>query len=278
MRILVTGHKGYIGSKLFKKLNDGINLVDGIDLKEGKNILYDLPDTSYDCVFHLAAFPSVQRSVVEPANTFRNNAYGTSLLLKWAKDHNVKRVVFSSSAAASSLKSPYGLHKRVSELECELYSQLYSLDTVCLRYYNVYSEDQKYGGPYSNVISAWMYMIEQGKPLQIDGDGEQTRDFIHVNDIVAANIFCMNYNADFNGQVLDVASGQSCSLNKIREIINSNHKVQWIPHPERKGDIKYSHSIISGLVSLGWKPSVFIEDGLRRCFSKDNLCVESLAQ
>jgi UDP-glucose 4-epimerase len=269
MRILVTGHKGYIGSKLFEKLNDGINVVDGIDLKEGKDILYDLPDTSYDYVFHLAAFPSVQRSVDQPANTFRNNAYGTSILLKWAKHHNVKRVVFSSSAAASNIKSPYGLHKRISELECELYSQLYNLDTVCLRYYNVYSEDQKYGGPYSSVISAWMHMIEQGKPLQIDGDGEQTRDFIHVDDIVAANIFCMNYNVDFNGQVLDVAGGQSCSLNKIREIINSNYKVQWISHPERKGDIKHSRSHISGLLSIDWKPSISTEEGLQKCFKKE---------
>jgi UDP-glucose 4-epimerase len=278
MKILVTGHKGYIGSKLFNKLDDGINIIHGIDLKDGRDVLHHLSNTSYDYVFHLAAFPSVQQSVEEPSDTFRNNAYATSVLLEWAKNHNVKRVIFSSSAAAASVTSPYGLHKRISEQECRLYSQLYGLDTVCLRYYNVYSEDQIYGGSYSTAISAWMQMIREGKELRIDGDGEQTRDFVHVDDVVSANIFCMNQDKPFAGAVHDVASGASCSLNSVREVINKNHNVTWNEKPERKGDIKHSHSDISGLLSLGWKPFVAIEDGLQRCFSKDNLCVESLAQ
>ena len=270
MKILITGHRGYIGSKLFTKLDNGINVVHGIDLKEGKDIIHHLPDTSYDYVFHLAAFPSVQQSVEQPSDTFRNNAYATSVLLEWAKNHNVKRVIFSSSAAADLVKSPYGLQKNISELECRLYSELYGLDTVSLRYYNVYSEDQKYGGAYSTVISAWMHMIREGKPLQIDGDGEQTRDFVHVDDVVAANIFCMNHQEDFSGEVFDVASGISCSLNQIKEVINSTNKVEWATYPERKGDIKHSHSKISGLLSIGWQPSVLIEDGLRRCFKRTN--------
>jgi UDP-glucose 4-epimerase len=278
MKILVTGHKGYIGSKLFNKLDDGINIIHGIDLKDGRDVLHHLSNTSYDYVFHLAAFPSVQQSVEEPSGTFRNNAYATSVLLEWAKNHNVKRVIFSSSAAAASVTSPYGLHKRISEQECRLYSQLYGLDTVCLRYYNVYSEDQNYGGSYSTAISAWMQMIREGRELRIDGDGEQTRDFVHVDDVVSANIFCMNQDKPFAGAIHDVASGVSFSLNSVREIINRNHDVAWVENPERKGDIKHSHSDISGLLSLGWKPSVAIEDGLQRCFSKDNLCVESLAQ
>lgn len=278
MKLLVTGHKGYIGNKLFNKLNDGINIVHGLDLKDGRDVIHHLPNISYDYVFHLAAFPSVQRSVNEPSDTFRNNTYSTSVLLEWSKKHNVKRVIFSSSAAAANITSPYGLQKRISEQECKLYSDLYGLDTACLRYYNVYSEDQKYGGAYSTVIGSWMHMIREKKPLRIDGEGTQTRDFIHVDDIVEANIFCMKHKENFNGEVYDVATGISISLNKIKQFINSTNKVEWDIQPERKGDIKYSHSIISGLLSLGWKPSVFIEDGLRRCFSKDNLCVESLAQ
>ena len=278
MKILITGHRGYIGSKLFAKLQNGNHTVHGIDLKEGKNIITDLPQESYDCVFHLAAFPSVQQSVESPSDTFKNNAYSTSVLLEWAKNNNVKRFIFSSSAAADAVASPYGLHKLISEQECRLYSQFYGLDTVCLRYHNVYSEDQIYGGSYSTAISAWMQMIREGRELRIDGDGEQTRDFVHVDDVVSANIFCMNQSKPFAGAIHDVASGVSCSLNSVREIINRNHNVTWIENPERKGDIKHSHSDISGLLSLGWKPSVAIEDGLRRCFSKDNLCVESLAQ
>ena len=278
MKILITGHKGYIGSKLYKKLNDGTRIVHGLDLKSGSNIIHNLPDSRYDYVFHLAAFPSVQQSVESPSETFKNNAYATSVLLEWAKIHNVKRVIFSSSAAAADVTSPYGLHKRISEQECRLYSQLYGLDTVCLRYHNVYSEDQIYGGSYSTAISAWMQMIREGRELHIDGDGEQTRDFVHVDDVVSANIFCMNQDKPFAGAIHDVASGVSCSLNSVRKVIDRNHNVTWIENPERKGDIKHSHSDISGLLSLGCKPSVAIEDGLQRCFSKDNLCVESLAQ
>tara|TARA_A100000172_G_scaffold79668_2_gene67257 strand:- start:49 stop:885 length:837 start_codon:yes stop_codon:yes gene_type:complete len=278
MKILITGHKGYIGSKLFTKLNNETNIVHGIDLKDGKDVIKDLPDANCDYVFHLAALPSVQQSVDAPSDTFRNNAYSTSVLLEWAKKHNVKRVIFSSSAAAANVTSPYGLHKRISEQECKLYSDLYGLDTVCLRYYNVYSEDQKYGGSHSTAISAWMQMIREGRALRIDGDGEQTRDFVHVDDVVSANIFCMNQGKLFAGAIYDVASGASCSLNSAREIIKRKHNVTWSENPERKGDIKYSHSDISGLLSLGWKPSITIEDGLQRCFSKDNLCAESLAQ
>ena len=280
MKILITGHKGYIGSKLFEALGE-YNPV-GIDLKDGRDILHHLPDEDFDYVFHLAAFPRVQQSVEEPSDTFRNNAYSTSVLLEWAKNHNVKRVIFSSSSAVkgdgAGPTSPYGLQKLISEQECYLYSRLYDLDTVCLRYYNVYSEDQPFGGSYSTAICAWMQMIREGKELRIDGDGEQTRDFVHVDDVVSANIFCMNQDKPFAGAVHDVASGASCSLNSVREVINKNHNVTWNEKPERKGDIKHSHSDISGLLSLGWKPFVAIEDGLQRCFSKDNLCVESLAQ
>ena len=154
MKILITGSEGYIGKKLYKKLSNGGSVVHGIDIKNYKNVIYDLPDLNYDYVFHLAAFPSVQQSVKHPSDTFKNNAYATSVLLEWAKNHNVKRVIFSSSAAAADVASPYGLHKRISEQECRLYSQLYGLDTVCLRYHNVYSEDQAYGGSYSTAISA----------------------------------------------------------------------------------------------------------------------------
>ena len=269
MKILVTGHKGYIGSKLFNKLDDGINIIHGIDLKDGRDVLHHLSNTSYDYVFHLAAFPSVQRSVEEPSDTFRNNAYATSVLLEWAKNHNVKRIVFSSSAAAADVTSPYGLHKRISEQECRLYSQLYGLDTVCLRYHNVYSEDQIYGGSYSTAISAWMQMIREGRELRIDGDGEQTRDFVHVDDVVSANIFCMNHKSLFSGKHLDVGSGETCSLNFVKSVIDESHNVVWDHQPERKGDVKYTQADISELLSLGWKPSISLEDGLKRCFKKE---------
>ena len=259
MKILITGHKGYIGSHLFRALEDGTNVVHGIDLKDGNDILHNLPDSSYDVVFHMAALPRVQFSVEQPSYTFRHNVYATSVLLEWAKNHDVKRVIFSSSSAIYGdddfPSSPYGLHKILSEKECQLYSQIYGLDTVCLRYYNVYSKDQEYGGSYSTVISAWMEMVRRGLPLRVDGDGEQTRDFVHVEDIVNANIFCMDYKDRFSGSCYDVGSGQTFSLNDIKSMILKEIDAHFITAPPRAGDVRHTEMRDNNLIKLGWSPA-----------------------
>jgi UDP-glucose 4-epimerase len=270
MSILVTGHKGYIGSRLYKSLVDMGYAVTGVDLKDGHDIIHCLPNGRFDYVFHMAAFPKVQYSVENPSYTMRHNAYATSILLDWARTSGVKRVVFSSSAAVlgdgNGPTSPYGLHKLVSEKECELYHRLYKIDTVSLRYFNVYSEDQQYGGSYSTVISAWMEMLRQGRPLRIDGDGEQTRDFIHVDDIVLANVFCMKHLGVFSGKCLNVATGVSISMNYIKNYIDNHRDVEWSYGEERAGDIKHSAADIEELTKMGWNPTVSIEQGLARCF------------
>jgi len=283
MKILVTGYKGYIGGHIYKSLVKKGFDVQGIDLKDGEDILHCLPSGDFDYVFHLAACPRVGYSVENPSYTLRQNVYMTSVVLEWAKKRNVKRVIFSSSSSVAGdgdgvPNSPYGLHKLMSELECQLYSRLYDLDTVCLRYFNAYSEDQKYGGSYSTAICAWMHMIEENKPLRIDGDGTQSRDFVHVEDIVSANLFCMEHGSQFLGKVFDVGSGETCSLNFVKSIIDQYRDVTWDHQPERKGDVKHTQANISELLSIGWSPSVSLSEGLTRCFSKDNLCVESLAQ
>ena len=274
MKILITGHKGYIGSHLYKALNDGINIVHGVDLKDGQDVIHCLPDSSYDVVFHMAALPRVGYSVENPSYTFRHNAYGTSVLLEWAKSHNVKRFIFSSSSAiygnGNGPDSPYGLHKLLSEQECKLYSKIYGLDTVSLRYFNVYSEDQEYGGSYSTVISAWLEMIRRGQPLRIDGDGSQSRDFIHVDDIVSANIFCMNRDYDFNGQNYDVGSGQIFSLNDIKKLILSHNSVKFINAKKRKGDVQDTFMTDVRLDQLGWQPKHNFTDDIVSYFKELN--------
>jgi UDP-glucose 4-epimerase len=270
--ILVTGHRGYIGSHIYEELLRLGYKVRGIDLKDGEDILHCLPDEDFDYVFHLAALPRVEYSVENPSYTLKQNVLVTSTLLEWAKDHNVKRVIFSSSSAAigdgTGPKSPYGLHKLMSEMECRLYSELYNLDSVCLRYFNAYSEDQPFGGTYSTAICAWMEMVREGKSLRIDGDGEQTRDLVHVEDIVAANLFCMEHNQPFRARSLDVGSGRSVSMNYIKDFIDSCIDVKWTHAPERKGDVKHTLADISDLRLLGWRPQVSIEEGLSRCFKK----------
>ena len=274
MKVLITGYKGYIGSHLCRTLDDGNNIVHGVDLKDGQDILHCLPTSSYDIVFHMAALPRVGFSVKNPSYTLRHNVYATSVLLEWAKAHNVKRLVFSSSAAVygngSGPNSPYGLHKLLSEQECKLYSKIYGLDTVCLRYFNVYSKDQEYGGAYSTVISAWLEMIRRGQPLRIDGDGSQTRDFIHVDDIVSANIFCMNYDYDFNGQNYDVGSGQIFSLNDIKKLILSHNNVKFINAKKRKGDVQDTFMTDVRLDQLGWQPEHNFTDDIISYFKELN--------
>lgn len=275
MKILVTGYKGFIGSKIYEQLVKLGHEVKGIDLKDGEDALYCLPKDNYDYVFHLAACPRVEYSVKNPSYTMRQNVMVTSVLLEWAKDHGVKRVIFSSSSAIMGdgdgvPKSPYGLHKLINEMECELYYKIYNLDTVCLRYFNAYSEDQEYGGAYSTAICAWTEMIRRKKPLRIDGDGEQTRDLIHVDDIVSANLFCMNYENDFCGKWFNVGSGTSVSLNYIKKIIDTHNDVEWLHAPARKGDVRHTLADISKFKELGWEPKISIDEGLARCFKKDN--------
>jgi UDP-N-acetylglucosamine/UDP-N-acetylgalactosamine 4-epimerase len=154
----------------------------------------------------------------------------------------------------------------MSEKECKLYSDLYGLDVVCLRYFNVYSEDQEYGGAYSTVISAWMEMIRQGKDLRFEGDGQQTRDFIYIDDIVDANIFCMLYKDRFKAECFDIASGKTISLNMLRTMIEKYQNPKWIMKPERKGDVKYVSPDVSKINQIGWQAKIPIEKGIKKCF------------
>jgi len=277
MKVLVTGYKGYIGSHIFSELRRLEHEVQGIDLKDGEDILHCLPNENFDYVFHLAAQPRVEFSVHHPSYTLKQNVLVTSTLLEWAKDHRVKRVIFSSSSAVNGNgdgvpTSPYGLHKLMSEMECRLFSSLYELDTVCLRYFNAYSEDQDFGGTYSTAICAWMEMIRQGKPLRMDGDGEQTRDLVHVEDIVQANILAMQSNKWFGGKAYNVGSGESVSMNFIRDFINSRHDVEWNNVPARVGDVRHTLANISEIqTDLGFEPRISIEEGLSKCFSEKNL-------
>lgn len=270
-KILITGHRGYIGSHLFEKLRqDSKYDVFGIDLKDGNDILHCLPEENFDCVFHFAALPRVEYSVENPFYTMKQNVLVTSKLLEWSKNHGVKTFIFSSSSAlygeGSGPKSPYGLHKLISEMECELYQDLFDIKCVCLRYFNVYSEDQEYGGSYSTVVSAWMQMIREGKPLRIDGAGDQSRDFIHVSDVVSANIWCMKNINRLDKLWYDVGYGDTCSINDIKVVVDKYNDVRWEKAPPRPGDVKHTEIGAQRLQITGWSPNVGLESGLERCF------------
>tara|TARA_B000000609_G_C24105736_1_gene310963 strand:- start:12 stop:896 length:885 start_codon:yes stop_codon:yes gene_type:complete len=287
-KCLVTGHCGYIGSKVYRKLKELGHEVMGIDLAENHNILYDLKEYESpmrgkfnphyfnfkpEYIFHLACFPRVAYSVDNPTLTMENNIMTTSHVLNFAKHVGAKRVIYSSSSSVigngNGPASPYALQKLVSEMECKLYSNLYGVDTVSLRYFNVYSEDQEVNGPYSTAIANWMDNIKNNKVPFITGTGEQSRDMLHVSDAVRANIFAMQREENFNGESYDVGTGSNISLNEIKKIIQTHFpdvKFEYIE--ERKGDVMHTCADISKMKSLGWTTNTEIRQGINNCFER----------
>tara|TARA_R110002074_G_scaffold297492_2_gene469003 strand:+ start:48 stop:575 length:528 start_codon:yes stop_codon:yes gene_type:complete len=166
-------------------------------------------------------------------------------------------------------ESPYALQKYTTELEASMYARLYGLDTVSLRYFNVYSHDQTINGPYATAISNWMHSIREGIQPYITGDGEQRRDMVNVSDVVDVNIFCMNQESNFGGNVYDVGTGDNISLNEIKEIV-SNHfpDIVFDYVPERPGDVMLTSADVSPLASLGWSANVDIKEGISDCFRR----------
>lgn len=283
-RCLITGHKGYIGSHLFKELKNLGHEVIGIDLKEQGDIntilnILEKKHEKYDYylnfkpdfIFHMACLPRVSYSVENPVLTTKNNILATTNILNFAKEVKAKRVIFSSSSSVigdgKGPNSPYALQKLYSEMECKLWSKLYSLDTISLRYFNVYSEDQKAEDSYATAIANWMHHIRNNLTPFLEGSGEQRRDLVHVNDVVSANVFAMNYKNNFGGSNFDVGTGKNISFSEIVEIVrNTFPQVDFEKRPARKGDVLFTKADTTLLKNLGWEAKITIEDGIKNCF------------
>lgn len=284
-RCLVTGHKGYIGSKLYSVLIKEGHDVLGIDLREpiSKDILKYLKEDEDgkfhphywnfkpEYIFHLACIPRVAYSVEKPVETMNNNVLATSYVLNFARKVGAKRVIYSGSSSVvgngNGPTNPYGLQKLISEMECKLYSELYGLDTVSLRYFNVYSPCQRADGPYATAVANWMKYIRESKSPFITGDGEQRRDMINLSDVVSANIFAMNYKSNFNGKHYDIGTGDNISLNEIKDIVNSYFpNVDFSYIESRKGEILTSKAEVEKLQRLGWSAKKTISHGIHNCF------------
>jgi len=287
-KCLVTGHKGYIGSRLCDELLEKGHEVRGIDLDDEishdvRTVLREGHDGSFhpyyydfkpEYIFHLACWPRVGYSVEKPVETATNNILAGSVVLNFArKVGSVKRFIYSSSSSVKGNGtgpiSPYALQKHTTERETSIYADIYGLETVSLRYFNVYSEDQRPTGAYATAIANWMHSIRTGINPFITGDGTQRRDMVHVDDAVAANLFCMNYGGSFNGSVFEVGTGTNISLNEVREIVE-----EYFPHvkfdlrPPRAGDVRETLADTRAIESHGWTPTITLEDGIRACFGK----------
>jgi len=211
--------------------------------------------------------------VEHPVKTTKNNILAGSMVLNFARKVGAKRVIYAGSSSVvgngNGPTSPYALQKLYTEMECRVYSELYGLDTVTLRYFNVYSPCQQAKTAYATAVANWMQYIRDDKSPFITGDGEQRRDMANLEDVVSANIFAMEHDSDFNGQHFDVGTGNNISLNEMKDIV-----LQHLPDTifqyvaERKGDVKYTKADIQPLRDLGWEPEYTIEKGIHNCFRR----------
>ncbi len=286
---IVTGGAGFIGSHLVEALigaGHEVTVIDNFasghrehipaevtiiekDIRD-KNLAAELHGA--DGVFHVAGLPNVQESLEHPDQTHSVNLTGTLNVLLAAKAAGVSKVVFSSSAAVygdttaiptpedSSIVplSPYGLEKYLGEQYCQLFSRIYGLSTVCLRYANAYGSRMANKGAYLSVVKIFLEQHLRNEPLTITGDGEQTRDCVHVRDIVRANILAMERKELKYGEVINIGSGRTVTVNHLADLIGGEKK--YIP---ARMEIKHSLLDISRASKLlGWTPQVQLQQGI----------------
>jgi UDP-glucose 4-epimerase len=275
-KAVVTGGRGFIGTHVVRALKDKGCEVEVVDIKEGSDIRKpeDLAKAFAGAayVFHLAALPRVQFSIEHPAESNETNIVGTFNVLLAAKEAGVRRVIYSASSSAYGNQaimplvetmdahpiSPYALQKYVCELYCRMFSEVYGLSTVSLRYFNVYGPGADPDGPYAQVIPKFIQMRLRGEPMTITGDGEQTRDIVHVRDVVRANILAAESKKVGQGEVINIGTGAHVSINAIAKLIGGEAKhiqARLEPH-----DTLADNSLAKEL--LGWEPQVRLEDGI----------------
>jgi UDP-glucose 4-epimerase len=300
---LITGIGGFIGSSIACELlrrGEQVRGVDNfctgkrenltsiseqIDFREADILDLDALHNAcsgVDFVFHEAAIPSVPKSVLDPIGSNRANIDGTVNVLVAARDAKVKRVIYAASSSAYGDTptlpkhehmspdpiSPYAVAKLASERYMISFYRCYGLETVSLRYFNIFGPRQDPSSPYSGVLAKFITQMLNGQQPTIFGDGEQSRDFTYIDNAVAANLLaCKAPASQVAGQVFNVATGRRVSLNETFKLLQQLTAYSGSPKyaTEREGDIKHSLADISAAEqSLGYKPSVNFEEGLRR--------------
>lgn len=293
MKYLVTGGAGFIGSNLVDELikkNHQVVIIDNLYTGKKENVnpkaeFYNLDICDFkkikpvfsgvDYVFHLAAIPRVLLSVKDPVETSKTNMLGTINVFKAAVEANVKRVVFFSSSAvygdqkemplkettATHPISPYGLQKLVGEQFAKLFVDLYHIPIVCLRFFNVYGPKIDFDSDYGLVIGKFLYMRLQNKPLTIFGNGEQTRGFCYVDDVIEAAIRAIESNVLKGGEVINISGEDSYSVNYLAKTIGG--EIVYLPSREGdpihiKADVRLAKSL------LHWQAKTSLEEGIKK--------------
>lgn len=289
-KAIVTGGAGFIGFHLVRELlgrGYEVYVVDNYaggkreDRHDSRATYHDLDIRSLelksicagaDYVFHLAALPRVQYSIDHPHDTHDVNITGTLRVLLAAKEAGVKKVVYSASSSAygnqeqmplvetmpANPLSPYGLQKHVGELYCKVFSEVYGLPTVSLRYFNVYGPGFDPEGAYALVIGKFLKQRKENQPMTITGDGEQTRDFTHVRDVVRANLLAAESALVGKGEVINIGAGNNATVNRIAEMIGGP-----VEHIEPRLEPRHTLADNSKAKELlGWIPEIALEKGI----------------
>ena len=291
MKYVVVGGAGFIGSHIVDKLveqNHEVIIIDNLSTGKMENVnpkasveyidisnVNECPNmveimSGADALFLLAAKARVQPSIENPVEYEINNTIGTLNVLKCASDAGVRRVVYSASSSAYGNTeklpskesdpvnplSPYGAQKYYGEVMCKMFSEVYGLETVSLRYFNIYGERQNVGGAYAMVIGIFADQKLRGEVMTINGDGEQRRDFTYVGDVVNANILASQSEKVGNGEVINIGNGDNRSINDIADMIGGEriHREPVIEPKETLADNSLAEKL------LGWKPTQNIED------------------
>lgn len=301
-KFLITGGAGFIGSNIadellrqgakvvildnfltgfrenLEEIKGDFDFVEG-DLNDEEKLKQAL--AGVEIVFHQAALPSVPRSVENPYETHQACVNGTFNLLLRAKENNVRRVIYAASSSAYGDQqtlpkvetmlpeplSPYAAAKLIGEYYCQVFSRVYNLETICLRYFNVFGPRQNPSSQYSGVISRFIDALMRGSTPVIFGDGEQSRDFTFIANVVDANVKAAQTTHGI-GTVMNAANGERISLNELLEVlkkITAQETVSAEYQPERKGDVKHSQADNRRAVEcLGYEKRVGLEEGLRK--------------
>jgi UDP-glucose 4-epimerase len=298
-KAVVTGGSGFIGSHLADALaakRYRVTIIDDLSTGKLENIgaLLKRPDVEFvrgsimdlpllqeafkeaKYVFHLAAVPSVARSIENPLGSHHPNLTGTLNVLLAARDNRVKKVIYASSSSLyggtpvlpkredmlPSPLSPYAVTKLGGEHYCEVFSKAYGLPTACLRYFNVYGPRQDPDSQYAAVIPSFIKMSREGKPPVIYGDGEQSRDFTFVYDAVAANILAAE--SDARG-VYNISRGEAITINRLARLITemaAKQKIEPVYREPRPGDVRHSLADISRAKTFGYDPKYDLKAGV----------------
>jgi UDP-glucose 4-epimerase len=300
MKVLVTGGGGFIGSNLVRALldrGDDVRVLDNfstgnranladivgdVEMVEGELRSYERVHAAtrgVEVVFHQGALPSVPRSVQDPLTTAAVNTEGTLNVLLAARDESVRRVVFASSSSVYGNSdelprvetqnpdpiSPYGVSKLAAERYCVSFSRVYPLETVALRYFNVFGPNQDPSSQYAAVVPRFITTVADGRPVPIYGDGEQQRDFTYVANVVEANLLAADAER-VSGTIVNVATGRATSVHELADTIGTilGTSVDRELHPARTGDIRDSYADVTRARELlGWEARIGLEDGLR---------------